>query len=55
MTTTNAKRKTTTSTMGVAMKVARDMKWLECKHGAANDIPLKMSSLKIERNAMNCV
>ena len=51
----NAATNTTISTMGVAMKAASDMKWLEWRHGAANDIPLKISSLKTERNAMNRV
>ena len=51
----NAEKKTKTRRIGVAMKPARDMKWLECKQGAAKARPLKRSSLKIERNPMNCV
>ena len=50
-----AAKNTAISTAGVAMKDASDMKWLECRHGAANENPLNMSSLKTAINARNFV
>ena len=50
-----ATAKTPTRTIGVATKVATDIKCVEWRHGAAKERPLKTSSLNTLSNPMNCV